>query len=197
MSDRYTDETSVTELSTVDSGKLPGAVDDSSPAVGTGQSDIAQSALADAQRMSRGSGRAARRRAPRSAPRRSGYSGSGPDERDPEPIKKVAAGLFAERGWDRTVAEARVLTDWPTLVGPELAARCHPVSLRDGELRLNAESTAWATQLRLLAASMVARLAAELGPDVVKRIHISGPVGPSWKHGPRSVRGRGPRDTYG
>lgn len=197
MSDDDIDETYVTRLSTMDSGKLPGAVDDSSPAVGTGQLDIAQSALADAQRMSRGSGRAARRRAPRRAPRRSGYSGSAPDERDPQPIKTVAASLFAARGWDRTVAEARVFADWPALVGAELSARCHPVGLRDGELRLDAESTAWATQLRLLAGSMLARLAAELGPDVVTRIHVSGPMGPSWKHGPRSVRGRGPRDTYG
>ena len=26
---------------------------------------------------------------------------------------------------------------------------------------------------------------------------VRGPQGPSWKKGPRSVRGRGPRDTYG
>jgi predicted nucleic acid-binding Zn ribbon protein len=39
---------------------------------------------------------------------------------------------------------------------------------------------------------------AELGPEVVTRLHISGPVGPSWKHGAWSVAGgRGPRDTYG
>jgi predicted nucleic acid-binding Zn ribbon protein len=134
----------------------------------------------------------------RSGRRRQGYSGSGPDERDPKPISEISAGLFAERGWERPVAEARVFADWPGLVGAEIAGHCQPVSLRDGELRLSAESTAWATQLRLLASTLLARLVAELGPTVVTRLHISGPVGPTWKHGPRSVHGaRGPRDTYG
>ena len=46
--------------------------------------------------------------------------------------------------------------------------------------------------------TLLARIVAELGPDVVTRIVVTGPVAPSWKHGPRSVRGaRGPRDTYG
>jgi predicted nucleic acid-binding Zn ribbon protein len=130
--------------------------------------------------------------------RQGGYSGARTDERDPETIGTVAAGLFAERGWDRPLAEARVFADWPALVGPEVAGHCQPVSLRDGELRLAAESTAWATQLRMLAAAVLAQLVAELGPEVVTRLHISGPVGPSWKHGAWSVAGgRGPRDTYG
>jgi predicted nucleic acid-binding Zn ribbon protein len=106
--------------------------------------------------------------------------------------------LFAERGWERPVAEARVFADWPSLVGPEIAARCQPVSLHGGELRLAAESTAWATQLRLLASALLSRLVAELGPHVVTRLSISGPVAPSWKYGAWSVSGgRGPRDTYG
>jgi predicted nucleic acid-binding Zn ribbon protein len=65
-------------------------------------------------------------------------------------------------------------------------------------LRISAESTAWATQLRLLVTTLLTRLAGELGSGVVTALTISGPVGPSWKHGSRSVRGaRGPRDTYG
>ena len=96
------------------------------------------------------------------------------------------------------MAEARVFADWTALVGPEIAGHCQPVSLREGELRLSAQSTAWATQLRMLSATLLTRLVAELGPDVVTRLHISGPVGPSWRHGAWSVPGaRGPRDTYG
>lgn len=194
------DETQVTGLSTVDSGKPPEAVDEPSRNVDTDALDLTQSALANAQRVSRASDRVARRRAQarRDNRRRGGYSGPGPDERDPQSVKQVSAGLFAERGWDHPIAEARVFADWPSLVGSEIAAHCQPVSLREGELRLAAESTAWATQLRLLAATLLARLAAELGPKVVAKIYVSGPIGPTWKHGPRSVRGaRGPRDTYG
>lgn len=192
------DETRVTPLSTVDSGKPSKAVDEPSQRVMEPAADIAQSALARAQRISRTSStsRTSRRRS--GTRRTSGYSGAGPDERDPQPVGQVAAELFDERGWQRPVAEARVFEDWPSLVGPEIASRCKPVSLRDGELRLAAESTAWATQLRLLSGTVLARLVAELGPKVVTRLHISGPVGPSWKHGAWAVPGaRGPRDTYG
>ena len=105
---------------------------------------------------------------------------------------------MAERGWDRPLAQARVFAEWPALVGADVAAHCAPQSLHEGELQIAAESTAWATQLRLLAATLLARLVAELGPDVVTKLHITGPTGPSWKHGGRRVRGaRGPRDTYG
>lgn len=198
MSDKPDEETTVTPLSTVDSGKPPESVDGQSPSVPEPSGDIAQRALAGAQRISRTSraGRRGRRRG--AATRSGGYSGAGPDERDPQRVGEVAAGLFAERGWQRPVTEARVFADWPGLVGPEIAARCQPVGLRDGELRLAAESTAWATQLRLMSGKLLATLVAELGPNVVTRLSIGGPVGPTWKHGAWSVRGaRGPRDTYG
>ena len=29
------------------------------------------------------------------------------------------------------------------------------------------------------------------------QLHVHGPVAPSWAKGPKRVRGRGPRDTYG
>jgi len=192
----YHNETDVTPLSTVDSGKPMKSVDGQSPSVANSGKDLAQSALAGAQGISR-TGRSTRNGRRRDRRRQSGYSGAGPDERDPQPIGQVASGLFEERGWKRPVAEARVFADWATLVGPEIASRCKPVSLRDGELRLAAESTAWATQLRLLSGTVLAKLVAHLGPDVVTRLHISGPTGPSWKRGAWSVRGRGPRDTYG
>ena len=38
-----------------------------------------------------------------------------------------------------------------SLVGPEIAAHCAPQTLTEGELLIIAESTAWATQLRLMA----------------------------------------------
>jgi predicted nucleic acid-binding Zn ribbon protein len=177
------------------------------PADGTDQPlsgrDLARAALADAQRAARAIpkvGRDARRRAHnrRTNTRRGGYSGSGPDPRDPQPVGRVLAGMFEQREWATPLAEARVFADWAGLVGADIAAHCAPTSLTEGELRVTAESTAWATQLRLLGATLLAKLAAQLGPNVVHKIVVTGPVAPSWKHGLRSVRGaRGPRDTYG
>lgn len=128
-----------------------------------------------------------------------GYSGAGTDpERDPHALGSLVDGFVADQGWQAQLAHARVFAGWDQLVGPDVAAHCTPVSLREGELRVSAQSTAWATQLRLLASALLVRLVAELGPELVTKIVITGPTGPSWKHGPRTVRGhRGPRDTYG
>lgn len=129
--------------------------------------------------------------------RRRRWSGPGPDARDPQPFGRAVSRVAMDRGWSNRLTDATVLGRWPTLVGPDIADHCTPVSLRDGELILRAESTAWATQLRTLQRQILQRLAASVGPDVVKRIRVTGPQGPSWRHGPRHVRGRGPRDTYG
>ncbi|MGH8862423.1 MAG: DUF721 domain-containing protein [Jatrophihabitantaceae bacterium] len=167
------------------------------------EADPVKAALAGAQRISRSTpGRPKRGRASSADPDKSGrpggYSGAWPDDTDPTRIGEVAAGYVTDRGWEKPLAEARLFTAWADIVGAEVAAHCTPSALRERELRVSAESTAWATQLRLLAGTLLARIVAELGPDLVTRIVISGPVGPSWKHGPRSVHGtRGPRDTYG
>lgn len=126
-----------------------------------------------------------------------GYSGPGPDPRDPQPLGVVLARLVKARGWQRPAAEATVFGAWERVVGPDIAKHSRPVKLADGELTVEAESTAWATQLRLLAGSLLRRIAAEVGHDVVRRLHIHGPAAPSWSRGPRRVRGPGPRDTYG
>ena len=72
-----------------------------------------------------------------------------------------------------------------------------PSSLADGVLTVEAESTAWATQLRLVQAQVLAKIAAAVGDGVVTSLKIVGPSAPSWKKGRYHVRGRGPRDTYG
>jgi predicted nucleic acid-binding Zn ribbon protein len=129
--------------------------------------------------------------------RRRRWSSAGPDPRDPQPLGRLVQRLVSDRGWDLAAAEARVIGDWPSLVGPEIASKSKPVGLRDGELTLQAESTAWATQLRLLTGKLLGLLSSELGPGVVRKIRVHGPAAPSWKRGKLSIRGRGPRDTYG
>jgi predicted nucleic acid-binding Zn ribbon protein len=126
-----------------------------------------------------------------------GYSGPGPDPRDPQPFGALVERLMRVRGWERPTAEAKVFGDWPKAVGEDVAAHCRPVKLEQGELTIEAESTAWATQLRLLSARLLAGIAAQAGHNVVTRLRIHGPARPDWGAGPRRVRGRGPRDTYG
>jgi predicted nucleic acid-binding Zn ribbon protein len=164
--------------------------------------DIAREALrtareASAEKAAQRAAQLSGRKPAAARGRRRRWSGAGPDERDPQPFGRVVARVSLDRGWSPRLTDATVLGRWPQLVGAEIADHCTPVSLRDGELVLEAESTAWATQLRTLQRQLLVRLAAAVGRDVVKRIRVVGPSGPSWRHGPRTVRGRGPRDTYG
>ncbi|MFF0470333.1 DUF721 domain-containing protein [Micromonospora zamorensis] len=126
-----------------------------------------------------------------------GYSGPGPDPRDPQPLSAVLNRLVKARGWQQPAAEATVFGAWERVVGAEVAQNSRPVKLENGELTVEARSTAWATQLRLLAGSLLKQIASEVGHNVVRKLHIHGPAAPSWAKGPRRVRGRGPRDTYG
>jgi predicted nucleic acid-binding Zn ribbon protein len=126
-----------------------------------------------------------------------GYSGPGPDPRDPQPFGTVLAKLVKTRGWEKPAAEATVFGQWAKVVGADVAEHCRPMKLENGELTIEAESTAWATQLRLLAAKLLAGIAGQIGHNVVTKLHIHGPAAPNWSKGPRRVRGRGPRDTYG
>jgi predicted nucleic acid-binding Zn ribbon protein len=105
--------------------------------------------------------------------------------------------LIKARGWQRPAAEATIFGDWAKVVGAEVASHCRPVKMEDGELTIEAESTAWATQLRLLAGRLLNQIAGEIGHQVVRKLHIHGPATPDWSRGARRVRGRGPRDTYG
>ncbi len=126
-----------------------------------------------------------------------GYSGPGPDPRDPQPVGAVLAKLTRSRGWDKPAAQARIFDMWSSVVGPDLADHCRPVRLSEAELTVEADSTAWATQIRLLTSRLLGRIAREVGPGVVTKLNVHGPLAPTWVKGPKRVRGRGPRDTYG
>ncbi|HYZ08134.1 MAG TPA: DciA family protein [Pseudonocardiaceae bacterium] len=174
------------------------AVDNSGGARGA---DLARAALESARATARANGRGTvGRRAPgavRPVRRRRGWSGPGTDDRDPQPLGRLASRLVTDRGWGEQVAGGAVFGRWAQLVGEEIAEHATPVALRDGELTVQGSSTAWATQLRLLQRQLLGRIAAGVGRGVVTRLRVQGPATPSWKHGSRAVRGRGPRDTYG
>lgn len=130
-------------------------------------------------------------------PRRRRWSGAGSDQRDPQPFGRIVSRLAVERGWNTRLATGQVFGQWTQLVGEEVAEHAQPIALRDGELTVQATSTAWATQLRLLQGQLLVKIAGVVGNGVVKRMRIQGPAAPSWRKGPRHVSGRGPRDTYG
>lgn len=140
-----------------------------------------------------------RRRDPAGGPPRRGrLSGAHPDDRDPQLLEGEVARLVGQRGWELPLRMRGVFARWPELVGEEVGDHCTPEAFTDGRLVVRTDSTAWATQLKLLTPRVLRRLNQELGAGTVVSIEVLGPHLPSWKKGRRTTRdGRGPRDTYG
>lgn len=124
-------------------------------------------------------------------------SGAHPDDRDPQPLDEVLGRFVSEQGWETELRVHGVFSRWGAIVGRDVAEHCTPESFADGRLVVRTDSTAWATQMKLLAAQVVRRLNEVLGEQTVAVIDVVGPRGPSWGRGRFRVRGRGPRDTYG
>ncbi|MEU7132842.1 DciA family protein [Streptomyces sp. NPDC046261] len=160
--------------------------------------DLARVALRAAKEQARARGNAVQQK---KQARRGGLrSGARADGRDPLPLGAAINRLITERGWEKPAAVGGVMGRWPQMVGPEVALHCEPQAYDEDArvLTVQCDSTAWATQLRLLAPQLVARLNADLGQGTVKMIKVLGPGGPGRRYGPlRAPGSTGPGDTYG
>lgn len=117
--------------------------------------------------------------------------------RDPQSAGATVDGILKDFRWEAQLAEAELFNEWEAVVGEVNAANSQPETLVNGTLTVRCKSTAWATQLRLLQAQILAKIH-EAHPGLeITALKLLGPDAPSWKKGPRSVPGRGPRDTYG
>lgn len=136
-----------------------------------------------------------RPRSPRRAPR----AGSEPFQpgRDPKPLADTIDVLSSELGWSGPLSQHDLLSSWAEVAGDDTAKHSEPIAIEGGVLQVRCESTAWATQLRMMRTQLVARIAERFPGAGVETIRFQGPDAPTWKWGPRSVPGRGPRDTYG
>jgi hypothetical protein len=116
---------------------------------------------------------------------------------DPQPLGAAIEGLLDDQGWRTSAAVGSVFGRWEQIVGEALGAHTRPGGFTDGELLVIADSTAWATQVRLLRAQLVRRLNAELGPGTVTGVKVRGPLPPQQRGQWRVRDTRGPRDDYG
>ncbi|MBK7721833.1 MAG: DUF721 domain-containing protein [Austwickia sp.] len=170
-----------------------------------GADDGAREALARARAAARAKGLmpgrdggassfGASRRTGRGTDRR---SAAGADARDPLLVSDAVGRVLSHRGWERDLAIGSIMARWAVIVGLDVARHCEPERFDRGVLTVRAESSAWAAQLRGFAPTILQLLEREVGPGLVLELRILGPGGPSWRRGRLSVRGRGPRDTYG
>ena len=160
--------------------------------------DLARVALRNAKEQARLRGDSVRQK---KESRRTGLrSGARADGRDPQRLGAAISRLVSERGWEAPAAVGGVMGRWPQIVGRDLAAHCEPEHYDEDDrvLSVRCSSTAWATQIRLLAPQLVRTLNQELGQGTVRLIKVQGPAGPTRSYGRlRAPGSKGPGDTWG
>ncbi|WP_375401167.1 DUF721 domain-containing protein [uncultured Amnibacterium sp.] len=137
------------------------------------------------------------RRPARSAPDLQGGSKPYEPGREPRPAGAVLDDVGGFLGWRTPLAQHDLMRAWVQIAGDDTARHGVVEGIQDGVLLVRCDSTAWATQLQLLRPQIAARIAAAHPEAGIVGIRFLGPNTASWNHGPRSVPGRGPRDTYG
>ncbi|MFC8247602.1 DciA family protein [Streptomyces chartreusis] len=107
---------------------------------------------------------------PTSARRRTKYGRT-----PPASFADVLLAMFTERGLGHLChpTSASVITQWDSLAGP-IARHVIPVGFDEdtATLTLHCDSTAWLTQMRLLADALLKRLNDELGLGKVQAFHL-------------------------
>lgn len=129
--------------------------------------------------------------------KRGGSSVPFADGRDPHGLGDVLDALTVHLGWSSPLARSDLLSSWAEIVGVETAEHSVPVGIDEGLLTVQCDSTAWATQLRLMRSQVTTTIALRYPDAGITSVRFEGPNAPSWKRGLRSIPGRGPRDTYG
>jgi len=91
--------------------------------------------------------------------------------RRPVAVREALQSYLARTGLERRLAQAQVVPEWPRLVGPQIAKVTEPESVTaDGTLFVRVATSAWMTELQLMAPEIMARLNAGRGPGRIKTI---------------------------
>jgi len=104
---------------------------------------------------------------------RRGARGRGGDEKPkkPQAIGSLLGDVLKQAGVSERVEQAQIIPEWPTLVGPQIAAVTMPQSITaDGTLFVAVSTNAWMTELSLLEPELLRSLNAKAGRVPVRRI---------------------------
>ena len=122
---------------------------------------------------------------------------------DPSRLRDLL-GPFGQRlGLSDPAKTGLVWARWAETVGPAIAAHCSPSSLRDGLLRLRADSPAWATEVGYLGPEILRRINEMAGMELVTevKVWVAPPSGPATSPKVPEVAGatpeRAPRERSG
>jgi predicted nucleic acid-binding Zn ribbon protein len=116
--------------------------------------------------------------------------------RDPKAIGSIVSQTITERGWGPFLSRESVIDQWEEIVGIDVAAHTVP-EIHEDLITVRCDSSAWATNLRLMRHEILAEILIRFPNSEIEKISVVGPGVPNKIRGPRSVKWRGPRDTYG
>lgn len=89
----------------------------------------------------------------------------------PQPISAAISQFLAESGLQERVEQAKVVPEWPTLVGDQIAAVTEPLSVTaDGILFVAVRTHAWMSELSLLEPELLASLNRQADRPPVRKI---------------------------
>jgi hypothetical protein len=111
------------------------------------------------------------------APRRRQQTAVRRDGREPSGFAAVLQGLMADRAWELPAAGGTVLGRWPDIaadISPQLPSHVTAVAYNPAtrQLDLRPDSPAYATQLRLITARIIATANDTVGTDAVHTIRV-------------------------
>ncbi|MFD7498320.1 DciA family protein [Streptomyces sp. NPDC059832] len=154
-----TETTTFSEQTAVDGPELSGV-------------DLARVALHQAREAAKKRGNSEAR-----APRRRRQRVVQRDGREPSGFAAVLQGLMADRAWELPAAGGTVLDRWPDIaaaVAPQLPDHVQAVAFHPetGQLDLRPDSPAYATQLRLISARIVAAANESASTGAVRSVRV-------------------------
>ena len=97
------------------------------------------------------------------------------DGRDPKMAGELVDELLAAEGWQGQASQGAVIANWRQIVGLRGAEHCQIVSLEYVKLIVKADSSTWATEIKLLSPQLQGAIDRAVGPGVVNVVEVLGP----------------------
>jgi predicted nucleic acid-binding Zn ribbon protein len=91
---------------------------------------------------------------------------------DPQALRGLLRDLGGRIGMGGALEAATLRQRWNEIVGDAIAAHAEPSSLKDGVLRIRADSPAWATEISYLGAQIAARSNDLVGSEIVTEVRV-------------------------
>ena len=103
------------------------------------------------------------------------------DKRDPAPIRAFLGDVGKRLGVESALQTGTIWRRWREIVGTEIAAHAEPTSLKEGVLRVRADSAAWATEIGYLGPEIARKANEIIRTSLVKEVRV-------WNGPPPEVR---------